>query len=499
MSGPDEFEEEVVPRPSSLIESLRSIGYSPETSIADLIDNSLAAGARTISVQFNWEGPASSMVMIDDGAGMDEDTLRDAMRPGSTNPLEDRSGEDLGRFGLGLKTASFAQARSLTVASRSGKKAALRRWDLDHVQSTDRWSLLSTPPPEAPELMDLLEVRTGTLVAWHRMDRLVDERSKSDARAAAQFFALVDRVRVHLEMVFHRFIDEDALVLTVNGYRCEAWDPFLRKHGSTQVLPGESLALTVPGQVRARKVTITPYVLPHRSRLTPEERQRAAGPRGWNLQQGFYLYRARRLIVAGDWFDPGIKPEEHHKLARIAVEVDQSVDSLWALDVRKSRARPPLALRGDFMRVASATRGRAEAVYRERGRAQVGQNRRQKAAPVWIVDVAGKLVTYRINRDHLMIKRALDGLSPADRRTTESILKLAEGNVPTAHILSIGFGSEERLDREVDEAALASTARELFDALIASGATEAQARAALLAAEPFDRVPQIVESLERTT
>lgn len=496
MSDVDAFEEEVVPRPSSLIESLRSIGYSPETSIADLIDNSLAAGARTISVQFNWEGPSSSMVMVDDGAGMDEDTLRDAMRPGSTNPLEDRSGEDLGRFGLGLKTASFAQARSLTVVSRSGKKTALRRWDLDHVQATDRWSLLGTPPPEAPRLVDLLDVRTGTLVAWHRMDRLVDEQRGADKKAAAQFFALVDRVRVHLEMVFHRFIDEDGLVLTVNGNRCEAWDPFLRKHGSTQALPTEKLALTVPGQSRARKVTITPFVLPHRSRLTPEEHHRAAGPRGWNLQQGFYLYRARRLIVAGDWFDPRIKPEEHHKLARIAVEVDQSVDSLWALDVRKSRARPPLALRDDFKRIASATRERAQAVYRERGRAQVGQTKRNKTAPVWLVETDGRVISYRLNRAHPAVRSAFDAVRPIERGAWEHVLGLAERGIPTAHVLSVGFGDENRLEKADELEQVIAGAQDLFARLVSAGCTTDEARAAISAAEPYDRYPAVVDALE---
>ena len=445
---------------------------------------------------FEWDGPRSSMTLVDDGAGMSEDELRNAMRPGSTNPLESRSGTDLGRFGLGLKTASFAQARSLTVVSRTTGGTFTRRWDLDHVQDTDRWSLLKTPPDEAPDLDAQLTAQAGTLVAWHRMDRLVDEHSKDDDRARAQYFALVDRVRIHLEMVFHRFIEEDGLDLRVNTQICEPWDPFLRKHGSTQPLPVEALQLTVAGEKKPRRVKITPYVLPHRSRLTADEHKRAAGPRGWNLQQGFYLYRARRLIVAGDWFDPGTKPEEHHKLARIAVEVDQSVDALWALDVRKSRARPPLALRSDFKRVAAATRERAQAVYRERGRSEVGQTKRQAAVPLWVVESDGKAISYSINREHLAVQAAFESLSASQRRGVEILLRLAERNIPSSHILSTGYSDENRLQPRRGIHVTASDARFLLEALLDGGLTDAQARAALVAAEPFDRSIEIVNSLE---
>lgn len=436
------------------------------------------------------------MILCDDGAGMTAEVLRDAMRPGSTNPLEARTGKDLGRFGLGLKTASFAQARSLTVISRADGTLATRRWDLDHVQQTDRWSLLTSPPPEAPDLAKTLRGASGTLVAWHRMDRLVDEQGEDDARARAHFLTLVDRVRVHLEMVFHRFIEEDGFQLTVNGQACEAWDPFLRKHPATQALQQESLALTIPGETKAREVKITPYVLPHRSRLTADEHKRAAGPRGWNLQQGFYLYRARRLIVAGDWFDPKTKPEEHHKLARIAVEVDQSLDSLWALDVRKSRARPPLPLRGHFKRLAAATRERAQEVYRARGRAQVGQARKATAVPIWLVESDGKSVTYRLNREHIALKEAMTRLTTLERKRVETALRLAERNIPMAHILSVGFGAEERLDAGEDREESSTAARQLFNTLVGAGCTQDQARAALLAAEPFNRLPEIVNALE---
>lgn len=493
---PAELDEEVVPRPSALIESLRSFGYTPETSVADLIDNSLAAGATSIDIRFRWNGPSSSLVLIDDGEGMSEEMLRNAMRPGSSNPLDERDTGDLGRFGLGLKTASFAQARSLTVISRHREGSATRRWDLDHVQATDRWALFATPPAEDSNLPEALTSPTGTIVAWHQMDRMVDDRPSQDARAKKQFLDMVDRVWTHLGMVFHRFLDEDDLTLTVNGRPCEPWDPFLLNHPSTQRLHAEDLELTVAGETKPRIVSIAPYVLPHRSRLTTDEHRRAAGPRGWNLHQGFYVYRARRLIVAGDWFDSKVKPEEHCKLARIAIEVDQTLDSLWALDVRKSRARPPLPLRRDFGRIAQATRERAQDVYRARGRTQVGQGRKQTADPIWIVSSDGKSVTYQVNRDHILVQQTLGALSKVDRRAVDTVLRLAERNIPTAHILSVGYGSESLLDTVEDADTIQQAARSLFDQLLASGCTPKQARETLLAVEPFDGHPAFIDSLE---
>lgn len=478
----------VEPRAAALVESLRSFGYSPETSVADLVDNSLSAGAARISVTFRWDGPRSWMAIVDDGRGMSENELREAMRAGSRNPLEDRGQKDLGRFGLGLKTASFAQARVLAVRSKSAQgNLAERSWDLDHIQETDRWELLPGVPDDTPEL-----VGTGTVVAWHRMDRIVDDRPTSDPRAEESFNSTVHGVKEHLEMVFHRFI-ESGITIAVNGVECRAWDPFLANHPDTEELHAEVLPISLADGGVA-EVRIQPYVLPHSSALLPEEHSRAAGPRGWNQQQGYYLYRANRLIVAGDWFDPGIKPEEHHKLARICVEMDQAMDEGWALDVKKSRARPPGSLRHDFKRVARATRSRAEAVYRTRGARAVGSTRKSSpTVPIWELKRAAGVLEFNVNTNHDGIREVLERLKQGDRGAVERMLRLVARHVPVATILSEGYRNEEKLrppDLTSEETALAERIlRQLF---MTNGENLPAALQALGRIQPYDQHPEVV-------
>ena len=492
-------EEEVVPSPAALIESLRAFGYSPATSIADLIDNSITAGASRIDVNFGWAGPDSHVSVFDNGKGMNEADLRDAMRPGSSNPRDARESDDLGRFGLGLKTASFSQARVLTVVSIvKGKKPALRRWDLDHVGATNRWSLLSSSPPNFEHLAVLPEDAShGTLVLWTAMDRLVDSRPDSDRGDSGAFFATVAEVRAHLEMVFHRFISEDGLEIRVNDQLCVAWDPFLTDNKHTEKQPSEDRKLTAPDGT-IQKLIIQPYVLPHRSKLSAEEHRSAAGPRGWNLQQGFYLYRSRRLIVAGDWFNSSTKPEEHHKLARIRVELTSEMDGAWDLDVRKSRARPPALLRDDFRRIASATRKKAEEVYRQRGKRSVGQGTRTPIVPVWLADSSGGSVNYQVNREHELPKRLKASLTPAQAKNLEAAFALLERHLPIGHILNQGFSDEKSLGEEQDElpAEVRRSLQEIFAALCREGNSESEARQILSTHSPFDRYPELVDALE---
>src|SRR5258708_3144611 len=110
--------EDATPHAGNMIEDFRSIGYSLQTAIADIVDNSIAAKEKNIWIDLEWNGENTAVIITDDGIGMSKDELINAMRPGSKNPLADRSSEDLGRFGLGLKTASFSQCRILTVATK---------------------------------------------------------------------------------------------------------------------------------------------------------------------------------------------------------------------------------------------------------------------------------------------------------------------------------------------------------------------------------------------
>ena len=353
--------ETVPPSASALLESLRAFGYSLKTAIADLIDNSITAKASNVWIDFNWDGRKSSITIRDDGDGMTEKELVEAMKLGTKNPLDERESSDLGRFGLGLKTASFSQCRRLTVISKAqGSSVVMRCWDLDYIQDTDEWRLLTPSTDEnSPEFSASKLLQNGTVIIWHKLDRVVGDTEANSTPAYRHFLESIEHVHVHLGMVFHRYLEKlNGLKLWVNGRPVESWDAFLKNENATQQLPPEKLGT----------VTISPYILPHSSKLSPEVHKRAAGPRGWNAQQGIYVYRNERLLVAGGWLNLGFQKEEHYKLARIQIDLPNILDVDWQIDIKKSRARPPDHIRQDLKRIIKLTRERAVNIYRHRGK-----------------------------------------------------------------------------------------------------------------------------------
>lgn len=418
------------PHASAMIESLCAFGYNLQTAIADLIDNSISASAKNVWLNFCWDGATSHVSIRDDGFGMTETQLIHAMRPGSQSPLEKRDPDDLGRFGLGLKTASFSQCRRLTVASRAqNHEIAVRRWDLDYLIQVDDWRLLRTPAEDsASKLKDLGNMPYGTIVLWECLDRLVGKAKTDDQKAQDNFLETVEVVENHLAMVFHRFLEKrDRLKIWINHHPIEPWNPFLLDAPATQILPLEPLIF------KGETVKVQPYVLPHHSKIHPDTYNKAAGINGWNAQQGFYVYRNERLLVAGDWLSLGYSKDDHCKLARIQIDLPNSMDSDWNIDIKKSRARPPASLKADLKRIAGLTRKRATEIYRHRGKLIA----RQSAANYsyfWEQKVKHGKTFYSLNRKHPMLEAVLsqaEALAP----TLKALLSMIEETVPVPLIV----------------------------------------------------------------
>ncbi len=489
--------EVVTPRADSLMESLRATGYSLPDAVSDLIDNSITAGARNVWLDFRWSGRNSRFSILDDGSGMSEPELVDAMRIGSRSPSEIRDPTDLGRYGLGLKTASISQARSLTVASRTknGGGIGIRRWDLDHLISTGDWQLLTSAAEGASEdLQRLSRLKHGTLVVWTKMDKLVGDFGADDADARRQFQSALRGVEDQLAMVFHRFmIQANNLSIFLNGESIKPWDPFLADEPATQRLQTETHGSPAAGMV------VTPYVLPHHSHLNPVTHRAAAGPKGWNAQQGFYIYRNRRLLLSGDWLGLGFTKEEHYKLARIQVDLPNSADHEWQVDVRKSTARPPLRQREHLRRIAEVTRRRAVDVYRRRGKT-IARGVRKSPVFVWQKRVKGKKFSYAVNREHPLVRDAL-ALSSLESSKLRQILRLVEEYVPVQQIWVDMAEGDESLGQPFESAAdleIMELVRALYAALIKTGLTHDQAVARLGTTEAIgDRFELVEPSLVR--
>lgn len=428
----------VEPGASALIESLRAYGYSLNTAIADLLDNSISAGAKNIWIRIHWEGGASWISVIDDGIGMDVETLKNAMRPGSQNPLDERSEEDLGRFGLGLKTASFSQCRSLTVASHiSGGAINIRRWDLDYVGKHNEWRLLKSTRKDSEELLrNLDEVEHGTIVLLEHLDRVCEGQNKNDESQRRKFMDRIASLQYHLSMVFHRFIEgRNSLNIFINGqdeeHRICPWDPFVASHIATQKQPGERKIF------HDGMIEVEGYILPHKDKLGATEHEKAAGPNGWNDQQGFYVYRNKRLLVAGSWLGLGGRrhgwtKEEHYKLARINIDIPNRMDSTWQIDVKKSTAVPPALAASWLEDYATLVRQEARQAFSHRG--QYGS--RPKKADMdrlWKSSTRSGSQIYRIDRQNEFVKQILRN-SGELKPELESLFRLLEETVPVQQI-----------------------------------------------------------------
>ena len=485
--------EVVAPRADVLMESLRATGYSLPHAVSDLIDNSIAAGARNIWLNFHWAEEDSWASILDDGSGMSESDLINAMRIGSRSPLEMREPSDLGRYGLGLKTASISQARSLTVASHMSNDHEIhaRRWDLDHLGATGDWQLLNVPfeSIDTGDVGRLTRLDHGTLVLWHKLDRLVGDVGVDNSRARRQFHDALRVVEEHVAMVFHRFMTErNSVSIRLNGRLIEPWDPFLVDEPATQRLSSEVLGSTDAG------ITVTPFVLPHHSRLSGERHRLAGGPAGWNAQQGFYVYRNRRLLLPGDWLGLGFMKEEHYKLARVQLDLSNSSDHEWEIDVRKSRARLPLPYRNDLRRIAQTVRKRAVTVYRHRGKT-IARAVRKSPVFVWQRQVRRNRVSYVINREHPLVRDALRTDS-VDSRSLKQILRLIEEYVPVQQIwvdMAEGDESQSQPFELAEEREIVGLIQALYSAFINAGLNHREALERLGATEAIGERFELVE------
>jgi len=340
---------EVIPSAKRLIHSLRDIGYDFKHAVADIVDNSIAARASQVAIDMRFDGEESWLRIADNGTGMSGTTITEAMRFGTEREYE---ADELGKFGLGLKTASLSQCFRFTVASRIDKntrRIEVRQWDLEHVEATNRWEIIDVPASERPdELIEPLQTSTGTVVLWEQLDRVLGYKIPWGDRARNGFFRLAEELDLHLGMVFHRFLNGEArrrkkLKITINGTNVEAWDPFARTEKATISLPDNQFEITSddgPGLVAYR-----PYILPPREQFSSlKEFERLAGPGKWNYQQGFYIYRADRMIQSGGWSYMRTS-DEHTKLARVALEFMPDLDSAFDLNVAKARVNLPASLK----------------------------------------------------------------------------------------------------------------------------------------------------------
>lgn len=355
---------QLIPSAKRLIKSLRDMGYDFSQAVADIVDNSVEANATVIAIDVEFDGDRSWLRIADNGKGMRPEELREAMRYGAKREYEE---DDLGKFGLGLKTASMSQCQCLSVASRWNPERAdvsAYSWDLKHIERTNRWEILPADKEFAPLRMPLKDT-TGTVVLWQRLDRILGYKLPYGEMSRKRLGQMCREIETHLAMVFHKFLTGEVrkrrLKILVNGNEVLPWDPFCRAEMNTKAL--QQVRLQVEEEGIKGEVIFDPFVLPPQDGFsTPDAFRMASGPANWNQQQGFYIYRAGRMIQSGGWSNLRA-PDEHTKLARIAVSFTPELDEAFKINVAKMRVQLPASIRNDVKQVVTLVAKMARDVY----------------------------------------------------------------------------------------------------------------------------------------
>lgn len=358
---------ELLPDPIRMVEGLRDTGYQFNTAVADVIDNSIAAEATIVDILLNMDLRGNiTLEIYDDGIGMNRDELINAMKYGSRPRPSPAS---LGKFGLGLKTASTAFCRRLSVISRNSADAPLvcATWDLDHIRDTNKWELLIDGPTKqaAEAFTKIIGNGKGTLVTWQKVDRLLKNNADPGGAPAKRALAkIIQNMRSHLSMVYQRFLDTNDsrahhVRIRLNGEEVLPWDPFCVKE--SQVASEDTPEVELFDGSTAR-FSMKAYVLPRREEFSTEDVAKEA--RITNSNQGIFIYRENRLIHGPDWLQMFSK-EPHVSLLRVEFSFDHLLDDAFQIDIKKSQIILNEALYDHILDFLTPPRRAAEEVYRK--------------------------------------------------------------------------------------------------------------------------------------
>lgn len=421
----------VKPNPEDLLESVRSFGYSLETAIADLIDNSISAKSSIVKIDFVYRGNDSYVRIFDNGIGMTESALLDAMRLGSNNPNKIRDKEDLGRFGLGMKTASFSQCKRLTVVTKNkNSKVSIACWDLDFIALKKEWCLICDFASSASQrnVNEKFCNSTGTIILWEKLDRILEDiKSGNDSD---HFNRKIEKVKIHIGLVFHKLIEKQKLTIYINDTKIESINPFVISE-KIDSLELQEEVLTI----RKHPIVIQPFILPHESKYLESNNTNRDLIKGFNAHQGLYIYRNDRLIIYGGWLDLDLKEKESQRLCRISICIDNSLDKEWQIEVQKSKAKIPDIIRKEVKIICQKSIDRAIKVYSFRGLYLKRSRRVNDLEFTWMTKLKNGKKEYELNKNHFLYKKIKE-LMAEHSSFFEKYIEIIEQSLPVGMIIN---------------------------------------------------------------
>ena len=483
------------PTADVLMTSMRAMGYSFESAIADIIDNSISAHAHEVILHFPVDPSECYVAICDNGYGMTKSELFDAMKYGSEAKRAGRSDDDLGRFGLGLKAASLSQCRKLTVISKKDGKVSAYIWDLDVIEEKRDWYVVECAAKQISEIRfaDYLDnLDSGTVVLWENFDLM----EKSTGNVYGALSTHMTETSDYLSLIFHRFLnrnDKSAVRIKINNFQLEGFDPFLENHNKTNIR--REIRIMIPdSEGKDQAVYVQPYILPFQKDLSPEDKKRSGGIENYRSKQGFYIYRNERLIVWGTWFNR--HRDELTKYARIRVDIPNTLDDIWGIDIKKQSATIPPSIRKRLTKAVDDAMDRSVQKQTYRGRvAKVDEDMDY----VWDrVSLREGLFTYRINRDSKVFDLIKEKINEDALPYLDMLLEEIESNIPFQQIYI--DKSQNVIDEEVtDERKADVEAKADVMVKLALGAGAADVNGVidrLFLSEPFSNFPELKDTLK---
>lgn len=402
---------------SVFLSSLRDIGYSFETALADLVDNSISANAENIKI---YALPSTDkLVIVDDGNGMSDDMLKEAMRLGTQK--ETRAKNDLGRFGLGLKTASFSQCKRLTVFSKCDQTISGYTWDLDFLSQKDDWLLQKASIDDlksklnemSPQIYgEFSSAKHASLILWEKIDRYSEEEFDEELKNA----------RKHLALTFHRYLgfpgfNGQMVKLYFNNTKIDPFDPFTSKDKNT-ARSGMQAQTDEYTLSNGTSLSVTPYILPPLNKLSQSEYKELATTEGFTRSQGFYLYRQGRLLIYGTWFGLSCIKDASN-LVRIRIDVDVYQDQEWKIDVKKSTAFPNLEIRKILSHYVNVPIDKSKKVHKASGIVS-----KKTKECYWKEVIFNDTSEFKINEEHPRYKALIENMTTEQKQRLKGYLPM---------------------------------------------------------------------------
>jgi hypothetical protein len=483
------------PSAEIVVNSMRAMGYSFESAISDVIDNSIAVKSSLIELKFPIDPTECYVAICDNGSGMTRERLIEAMKYGSQTEDGTRAIDDLGRFGLGMKTASLSQCRRLTVASKHQGAMSAFVWDLDVIDAKKGWYMIECSSEQISNIkhIDFLDkYNSGTIVLWENFD-YIDK--SSGGNVYAELSRLKDSTAEYLSLIFHRYLNKEGsakVTIRVNNYTLSGLDPFLENHKKTNIRHKIDIPIEDSDGVE-RFVTVQPYVLPFQKDLTAEDKKLSGGIENYRSKQGFYIYRNERLIIWGTWF--GRHRDELTKYARVKVDIPNTLDDIWNIDIKKQSATIPSRIKSRLTRAVDEAMDIAVKAQTFRGRvAKVDE----KIDYIWDrIKGREEQYSYRINRDSKIFELLKGRVDDETWTYFDMILEEIEKSLPYQQIYI--DKSQNKVNEEFDQEELndiKSKAEMLISMAIAVGNSDYKAIIDnLFLSEPFCKCPSLKEQL----